>query len=192
MPVLYGIFASATRDSRHVKSKLIITLALVFAFIGDIVLLNDKDASNFTLGLIAFLFAHIAYIIFFYRIKPFFKKGLKLIIIAAILMAAFKGWLMYLLWPLLTLQGFEIPALTYSVVLGIMVVTAMNTANGKRMRKLSYLYFIPGALLFLLSDSLLSINKFYAVQSVNEIFIMLSYACAQYLIISGAIKVIRK
>jgi len=104
-------------------------------------------------------------------------------------MAAFIGWLMYLLWPLLTLQGFEIPALTYSVVLGIMVVTAMNTANGKRMRKTFILIFLfPGRCCFLLSDSLLSINKFYAVQSINEIFIMLSYAGAQYLIISGAIK----
>jgi len=49
-----------------------------------------------------------------------------------------------------------------------------------------------GAILFIISDSVLAINKFYEPFSAAGIIIMLTYAFAQMLIVLGVIKYIGK
>ena len=50
---------------------------------------------------------------------------------------------------------------------------------------------VAGALLFVLSDSILAINKFYMPFDLAGTFIMLTYGFAQYLIVQGAVKYIQ-
>jgi uncharacterized membrane protein YhhN len=49
-----------------------------------------------------------------------------------------------------------------------------------------------GAVLFVVSDSLLAINKFYSSFELAGVLIMLTYGMAQLLIVTGAINYIRK
>ena len=49
-----------------------------------------------------------------------------------------------------------------------------------------------GALLFLISDSVLAINKFYLSFEWSGIIIMLTYGLAQFFIALGAIDYVRK
>jgi uncharacterized membrane protein YhhN len=49
------------------------------------------------------------------------------------------------------------------------------------------LQFIAGALLFVISDSLLAINKFYKPLPFAALFIMLTYCAAQYFIVRAFI-----
>ena len=49
---------------------------------------------------------------------------------------------------------------------------------------------VAGALLFVLSDSILAIHKFYMPFALAGTMIMLTYGCAQYLIVQGAVKYI--
>jgi uncharacterized membrane protein YhhN len=49
-------------------------------------------------------------------------------------------------------------------------------------------YFVAGAVLFVLSDSLLAINKFYQPLAFAGTLIMLTYCAAQYFIVMGFIK----
>jgi len=50
---------------------------------------------------------------------------------------------------------------------------------------------MTGAGLFVISDSVLAINKFYQPFEAAGILIMLTYGLAQFFIIKGAIKYIR-
>ena len=45
---------------------------------------------------------------------------------------------------------------------------------------------MTGALLFVISDSLLAINKFYQPFSIADNLIMLTYGFAQFYIVTGA------
>src|SRR5262245_61343937 len=63
MPVLIFYFLS------QAKNKWIVG-ALLFSWIGDVLLMFQENNSSFFLfGLVSFLLAHICYIIFFFRIR---------------------------------------------------------------------------------------------------------------------------
>ncbi len=58
--------------------------------------------------------------------------------------------------------------------------------------KLAGKLMMIGAVFFLLSDSLLAINKFYRPFELAGILVMLTYGLAQLFITEGAIRYIRK
>ena len=73
----------------------------------------------------------------------------------------------------------------------MLVILSMSTAAYLRkgtISKLSYTLVFLGALFFMLSDSILALNKFYEPLAYSNISIMLTYAIAQYLIIFGILK----
>ena len=98
----------------------------------------------------------------------------------------------YLFWPLITKQSLTIPVITYSLVLGAMLFTAVNTINIEKHRSGFTVYLIAGALLFVASDSFIAFNKFYLIQQIPGFYIMLTYCAAQFLIVSSAIKFIKQ
>jgi len=49
-------------------------------------------------------------------------------------------------------------------------------------------YYLAGATSFVVSDSLLAVNKFYQPFAYAGVFIMLTYCAAQYLIVRGYIE----
>jgi uncharacterized membrane protein YhhN len=55
-------------------------------------------------------------------------------------------------------------------------------------KKTGSIFIIAGALLFITSDSLLAINKFYSSFTNAGLYIMLTYAFAQYYIVKGIIQ----
>jgi len=52
-------------------------------------------------------------------------------------------------------------------------------------------WMLAGALLFVISDSVLAINKFYQTFEMAGAIIMLTYGLAQLFIVQGAIKYLR-
>jgi uncharacterized membrane protein YhhN len=87
------------------------------------------------------------------------------------------------------LGDLKIPVIVYALVLSGMLITAWhafdfnNQTDGR--------WIITGAACFVLSDSLLAINKFYSSFTFAGILIMLTYALAQLFIVSGVIKFTR-
>jgi len=57
--------------------------------------------------------------------------------------------------------------------------------------KMAGRWMMTGALLFVISDSVLAINKFYQSFEMAGVIIMLTYGLAQLFIVQGAIKYIR-
>lgn len=198
MPVLYASVLYSTIGTRHPRSKLIISFALLFGWIGDVVLLSGTADSTFTTGLFSFLVAHILYIVFFLHIVPFKQKGIVVNILAAIFLTAFLVLFLFVLWELIS--DLQTPVTIYAIAVSFMVLSAVNTTNSGKVRRLGRQNFVPGALLFLLSDTLLAANKF-AFEIINKKFegiilllpvaIMLTYGSAQFLIVYGAVRYLR-
>jgi uncharacterized membrane protein YhhN len=53
-----------------------------------------------------------------------------------------------------------VPVVTYMFIIGTVWVFSFNLSNHSQYKKTAYYFFIPGMFLFVLSDSLLALNKF--------------------------------
>jgi len=156
--------------------------ALIFSWVGDVALLFDeKYPFLFMVGLGGFLIAHIQYIILFIKSaqKVQFTKGITPFVI--VLMFGYTMFLIQLLWP--HLGELQIPVFVYATVLMLMGVFAVSRQvdNGK-------LLVILGAVLFVTSDSILAINKFYSPIENGRVLTMLTYTLAQLLIVIGILR----
>ena len=153
-------------------------LALVFSLFGDVFLMFvEKSPNYFMFGLVAFLLAHIMYILVFLKHRNSSKSALVFIVI--LLLYAFG--LFYFLMD--RLGEMLIPVLIYVTVILTMSATAFLRKGS--VPKISYNFVLLGAILFMVSDSILALNKFYAPVPFSSISIMLTYALAQYFIVFG-------
>ena len=175
-------FFSATSGFKSNLIKMIFA-ALVFSWIGDVMLMFESMNGNFFIfGLIAFLIAHVFYIFFFSKIKN--DDQVKLKVGLVILVAVYYSGLMYLLYNYL--GGMKIPVMVYGIIISTMFLLAIHMLFIKNKR--AGRWMMLGALLFISSDSILAINKFYNSFESAGIFIMLTYGFAQLLITLGAVR----
>ena len=82
-----------------------------------------------------------------------------------------------------------IPVSIYTIVILTMVTGAINRLQ--KVNSVSYWLVLTGAILFLISDSALAINKFGHPFAKSSVVIMSTYLLAQYLIITGYIRQLR-
>ncbi|HSU28937.1 MAG TPA: lysoplasmalogenase [Chitinophagaceae bacterium] len=185
MIILIAYFISQTKIWLDANKKWVI-LSLLFAWAGDLILLfQDKKEIFFMLGLVAFLIAHIFYIIFFNRLmirESISGRGLLLLPIVT-----YYAVLMALLNP--TLGSMRLPVRIYGIVISFMFLLVLHLMYGKY--KIPARWMIGGAFLFLVSDSILAINKFYQSFETAGVIIILTYGLAQLFITEGAIQYIR-
>jgi uncharacterized membrane protein YhhN len=157
---------------------LILSLALAFSSIGDVMLgLHREDF--FIFGLLAFLVAHLFYIWLFTRNFPRpLRTNLEqkiLLVCLLIFSVAMTTWL----W-----SGFgamKIPAMIYLCAIALMCITA--TLMGLRKPAV-----VIGAILFLLSDSLIAANKFKTPIPLSNYAIWFTYYAGQCLIGLGFLR----
>lgn len=149
--------------------------ALIFSFFGDVFLMYSGQLP-FKIGLISFLIAHILFIkIVMHRIK----KVSFLNILTAIIPF---GIFLYLLIVTLkdTLGELLVPVLIYGFTISVFgIVSLVNYLETKSTKSI---WMLIGAIVFMISDALLAINKFYLPKEIFEVLIMGSYITAQYLI----------
>jgi uncharacterized membrane protein YhhN len=178
--IVYFIIATS-----EVKSpiKIWALLALLFSWIGDVLLMfQGKDSIYFLLGLSAFLLAHICYVFFFNRIRTFELIAARWWLL--LIVVVYYGLLITFLSPYLA--DMKLPVRVYGVVISIMFMLAMHMLYLKNRE--AGLLMTTGALLFIISDSVLAINKFYQSFEPAGFIIMLTYGMAQLLIIEGGIR----
>ncbi|HEV8284792.1 MAG TPA: lysoplasmalogenase [Chitinophagaceae bacterium] len=184
VPVLMFYLLSQTKYIHSILKTWVI-LALFFSWIGDMLLMvEEKKPIFFLLGLSAFLIAQVFYIIFFHniRMKEYIRGNALLLLVVVVYYSA----LMSIVSP--SLGSLKLPVRIYGVVLSFMLMLAMHTTFSKN--KKAGLWMMFGAILFVISDSLLAINKFYATFNYSGIIIMLTYGLAQLFITEGAVKYI--
>ena len=183
MPVLILYYALGTRNLR--REKWLIIAALAFSWLGDVLLLFDKQTKSFFIyGLIAFLTAHVFYIFYFLKIRQEnrIERSPNKLIFAAI--AAYTLALFAFIAP--NVKNLLAPVAVYALVISTMLAASVAAFDFGRQNfgKIS----VAGTLLFIVSDSILAINRFAAPFEYAPVFVMLTYALAQLLITEGSLR----
>jgi uncharacterized membrane protein YhhN len=184
MPLLGIHFLTHTKNAVSSLKPWII-LALVFSWIGDVLLMFEaKHANYFLFGLSSFFLAQVFYIIFFHniRMREYIRGNALLLLIVVV----YYYVLIFQLNPYL--GKLSLPVRIYGVVLSFMLMLAMHTTFS-RQKTAGWLMTI-GAILFVISDSLLAIDKFYSALQYASVIIILTYGLAQLLITLGATRYI--
>lgn len=164
--------------------KLIVT-ALVFSWMGDSLLLfESRHALFFISGLVSFFFTHTCYIIYFLSTRSEAPSLLKKQPIYILPIICYGAGLVWLLYPYL--GALKIPVVFYALVICIMLLCSIHIYL--KIKGPANKYFILGAALFVLSDSILAVNKFYQPLPFAGTMIMLSYCAAQFFIVWGVLK----
>jgi len=167
-------------------SKLV-QFGLFFSWIGDIALMIDERYPIlFVVGLGAFLIAHLGYAAAF--VKSVKDSSSNLNAGKAILMAlpfiAITGSFFYYMKDGLPADLF-VPVLAYTVVISVMGITA--AIRHKHVDSKSYNWILIGAILFILSDMVIAINKFVIDFEYDAILNMALYLTGQFMITVGAV-----
>jgi uncharacterized membrane protein YhhN len=162
-------------------------VALFFCWLGDVLLIfQSNDPLFFISGLASFLAGHIVYIFCYRQLQtsPSSKEllGSQKVRFAFPIILAGTG-LVTILYPFL--GALRIPVMIYALAITLMALTALFRYG--RTNSKSFLLIFIGAVLFMVSDSILAINKFHHAFSAAGALIMLTYSVAQFLIVEGAL-----
>jgi len=147
-------------------------------------LFENRNALFFIFGLVAFLTTHIFYIIYFLKIRSNAVSLLKKQPLLIALVLGYGVTLVYILFP--HLGDLKIPVMVYAAVICTMLLCSLHVFF--KVNKPANGLYITGAVFFVLSDSLLALNKFYQPFAYAGVLIMGTYCAAQYFIVSGFIK----
>lgn len=175
------------REQNQSISKVVL-LAVIFSCAGDTLLMfQGKDGNFFMFGLGAFLVAHVFYMLAYRQHQSTDTsnelQGLQKIRYAFPILLSGTG-LVVVLYS--RLGGMKIPVLIYAVVLTAMVLAALFRFG--KTSSSSFALVFGGAILFMISDSLIAINKFLEPLPMAGVWIMITYIVAQYLIVTGLVK----
>lgn len=177
-----AIFFFAWR-SEPAASKLVsriyqkaILAGIVFSLIGDIFLMLPGAVfrQGFLCGLLSFLLAHVCFLRALISDSRFAGKPLTFVCIAVLGIVN-----LMILWPGLPV-GLQIPVVAYVCLL--LCMTAQAISRGLQLGSISGRLALIGGLCFMLSDTLLAYNRFYAPIAHSPLLILSSYYLALWLI----------
>jgi uncharacterized membrane protein YhhN len=190
MPSLMVFYYSVSKKGISGFHRIIL-IGLFFACIGDVLLHLSHSGiapwfepeSYFLFGLGAFLVTQLCYTLAFSLPKGI-HKIFTTRIYQLLLILLYGGLLICLLYN--RLGDFRIPVIVYAVVILSMLAAALNRYG--KVNGLSFMLVSLGALLFVASDSMIAINKFYEKFDFARILIMATYLLGQYLIATGSLR----
>jgi uncharacterized membrane protein YhhN len=190
IPSLMVFYHFSVRGKYDLFHRLII-VGLFFSWLGDMILQSAEDNLVtwvspdllFIAGLGSFLITQLIYFIAFSLPKG--KNAVFTTRIYQALMVVIYGCIMlYFLYR--SLGDMRVPVIGYTVIILLMLLAALNRYG--KVNGLSYILVVIGAILFVISDSLIAINKFHMKINFAGILIMITYVAAQYMIILGCIR----
>ena len=150
-----------------------ISLGLLCSLAGDILL--DWQGDLFVFGLGAFLLAHLAYL-------RAYLSDCKQPAWLALLLALATGGTMFAILASADLGQLLIPVACYALAISAMLWRALARLGQPGLNRSSTRLAAAGAALFVLSDSLIGINRFVAPFEAAPLAIMLSYWLGQWAI----------
>jgi uncharacterized membrane protein YhhN len=164
-----------TKNQRNFQDKLMLA-AFFFSMLGDTFLMF-KGEQYFMFGLGSFLITHLFYI-FIFRLN-----NLKTNTLSRIFFFTFSMIMLFILKNYIS-SSFLIPIIIYMITITLMAITASERNTNPQ----SFRLVLIGAILFVLSDTLIAIDKFVVPIPFPTLLIMGTYVFAQYLIAVGFLK----
>lgn len=179
MPLLMLVFLFPA--SRLTRYHFLMITALVFSWFGDILLdLTAKGELFFLAGLLSFMVTQILYTVLFAVTTGPVRVSASLILLlipVAVYGILLLGWL----YP--DLGAMRIPVTVYAMV--ILTMLAFSLIRAVRGNSAGRYLVLSGALLFVISDSLIAISRFAHPFAFSGVLIMTSYITGQFLIVTG-------
>jgi len=180
--LLYLSEALAPSEIKLKLSKGLIATAFLASWGGDIFLLYEGNLF-FIAGMLCFMLAHFCYIILFINIQPFKISKAILPIMSGIVVLVMGAIILNHLAP--KLGDLFLPILVYMIIIATMFASAVMISCNTNTKQFGVNYFVPGAALFVLSDSVLSLNIFAYNNVFLGVIVMLTYGFAQFLLAKG-------
>lgn len=166
------ILAFAWRHGASSSYRAAVMTGLVLSTFGDVALMLPVDA--FVIGLVAFLLAHIAYLVAFAsRARPFAR------LLPFAVYALVAGAVLSILWPHLP-GDLRIPVVAYVAVLACMAAQAAVAWQVNR--DASCARAAIGAAVFVVSDAALAIDRFAMPFTGAIVVVLATYWIAQTLL----------
>ena len=153
-----------------------VMLALIFAWIGDVLLIKITNILWFKLGLASFLIGHICYIAAMYRFAVPFKIP---VLIVSIIFAVCFGIIAFRVVK--PGNQMKIPVIAYETIIMVMAIFALQLFLEQR--SLFGLLVFAGSICFVVSDTLLALKTFRRARVYFAV--MVTYIAAQLLIALG-------
>lgn len=187
--LLFNTLGIIFRDKGDRNAAVVVSLALVFHTIGDILMEFPEKMFLYAMG--AFLVGHIVLQIYFIqRIGKQHFPGNMVWAISAVLSGLAALWIS-------PERGMILPVIVYALVLlyypacGICGLSEYSRSlrkgeNISPLRKPAYLHVIFGGLLFIISDGLIGLSAFKGMSVPSfGVMVMATYLCAEFLLTRG-------
>ncbi len=156
-----------------------ISLGLLFSLAGDIIL--DWPADLFVFGLGAFLIGHLCYLVAYLSDSQRFAP-------LALLLALAAGGGMFAVLASRPLGPLLIPVAFYALTISAMLWRALARVGEPKIARASAWLAAVGAVLFVISDSLIGINRFVAPFDAARYAIIVTYWLGQFGIAASAFR----
>lgn len=176
LPLLLLYYVLSLKKSQIRPNKVFI-IGLFFSWLGDVFLLLP---SGFLFGLGSFLLAHCCYGLCFYRLS---NRTFRLNYLLLFLILVYLFVFLYFLFPYL--KELKIPVTLYALAISSMLYLGYNTKKGIAYNAFKNL--LLGALLFVISDSVLALHLFVFPTLFHELVVMITYVLAQFFLIQAMV-----
>lgn len=162
------LLAGAVFKTKPSSIRSILLLALVFSGVGDLLLAFNA----FIYGVAAFLLAQLSYAVLF----RYHWQGIQNRWPLSVLLIIYMLGMAWLLIP--SLGNLQLPVIAYLLTIAAMGLLAIQSS-------LSMRWAVLGAMLFIISDSFIAINKFINAFPFETYWIMTTYYGAQFMLVTG-------
>ena len=175
--IVYFLFVTHSNS----PARKLTLAALFFSWLGDVFLMQ-QEPGFFIAGLSSFLLAQLVYSWIFLRARKRQNKNGHWNLIILVITLAYVTILYVWLYRYLP-KDLQVPVLLYALAIGWMLITAFHATA----KPLAYpaILLLSGAILFVLSDSMLAINQFIQPFPLAGVGIMLTYGLAQLFIVQS-------
>lgn len=150
------------------QTRAVLLFALIFSGCGDLLLAIDE----FIFGVAAFLIAQLSYGFLFSRSWGVGVRRWPM----SLLLVVYMFFMAWLLKP--KLGELQIPVMVYLLAIATMGLLAIQS-------RLPMRWAVLGAVLFIVSDSFIAINKFVYAIPFETYWIMSTYYAAQFMLVVG-------
>lgn len=183
--ILIGLIAYFYQLSKPISGTLLsksILAGLIFSWLGDVLLLWPD---LFTYGLGSFFIAQVCYIIGF-KVAQFNPNQLGRVNFVRVFLTNlpiyfFGAFIFYLISP--NLGAIKIPVAIYIIAIVSMLTTAKDRFGN--CHPASFWQVFIGGALFVISDAIIALDKYYQTYTEADVLIMGTYTTAQLLIVMG-------
>ncbi len=174
MPLLCALYAVSAPQIR-----LLVIVALLFGWLGDVFLLFKNSRLLMLCGICAFALGHIFYIGAMLSDHP----SVHILIFVPVLLCAL--WLTFVYKKLLPYapKSLRKPGFVYALLLSGTGLTALYLLLTTQ--RIPYLVAFIGGLFFMLSDTILTGQQYRRETKHGNFYVMLTYIAAQTLLIAG-------